>query len=54
MIYTEHQLKEIIIEMIGFVDYVQHTGSNPMSITWRLENEIPAKYLKQTSKLIVS
>ena len=25
-----------------------------MSITWRLEDEIPAKYLKQTSKLIVS
>ena len=39
---------------LGFVDYVQHTGSNPMSIIWRLEDEIPAKYLRQTSKLIVS
>lgn len=40
--------------VFGFVDYMQHTGSNPMSIIWRLEDEIPAKYLRQTSKLIVS
>ena len=40
--------------ILGFVKYVRHTGSKPMSITWRLEDEIPAKYLKQTSKLIVS
>ena len=40
--------------VLGFVDCVQHTGSKPMSITWRLEDEISAKYLKQTSKLIVS
>ncbi len=40
--------------ILGFVKYVRHTGSKPMSITWRLEDEILAKYLKQTSKLIVS
>ena len=40
--------------VLGFVDYVQHTGSNPMSITWRLVAEIPAKYIKKTNKLIVS
>lgn len=40
--------------VLGFVDYVQHTGSNPMSITWRLAAEIPAKYIKKTNKLIVS
>ena len=40
--------------VLGFVDYVQHTGSNPMSITWRLAAEIPAKYIRQTNKLIVS
>ena len=40
--------------VLGFVDYVQRTGSNPMSITWRLAAEIPAKYIKKTNKLIVS
>ena len=40
--------------VLGFVDYVQHTGSNPMNITWRLAAEIPAKYIRQTNKLIVS
>ena len=40
--------------VFGFVDYMQHTGSSPMSIIWRLEDEIPAKYLRQTNKLIVS
>ena len=40
--------------VLGFVDYVQHTGSNPMSITWKLADEIPAKYIKKTNKLIVS
>ncbi|WP_242826749.1 DEAD/DEAH box helicase [Butyrivibrio sp. NC3005] len=40
--------------VLGFVDYVKHTGSNPMNITWELEEAIPAKYIKQTKKLIVS
>ena len=40
--------------VLGFVDYVQHTGSNPMNITWKLADEIPAKYIKKTNKLIVS
>lgn len=38
--------------VLGFVDYMQHTGSNPMNILWRLEEEIPAKYMKQTRKLL--
>ena len=40
--------------VLGFVNYLQHTGSRPMNITWKLEREIPAKYSKQTKKLIVS
>ncbi len=40
--------------ILGFVDYVQHTGSKPMNITWQMEDNIPAKYIKQTRKLIVS
>ena len=39
--------------VLGFVDYVQHTGSRPMNIVWRLSDEIPAKYLKQTRKMLV-
>ena len=40
--------------VLGFVDYVQHTGSNPMSITWKLADEIPAKFIRKTNQLIVS
>lgn len=40
--------------VLGFVNYVKHSGSNPMNITWKLDEEIPAKYIKQTKKLIVS
>lgn len=38
---------------LGVVNYVSHTGSKPMNIIWELENEIPAKYLKKTNKLVV-
>ena len=40
--------------VLGFVDYVQHSGSRPMNIVWRLADEIPAKYIKQTRKMLVS
>lgn len=39
--------------VLGFANYVSHNGSNPMNITWELEQEIPAKYLKETKKLLV-
>ncbi len=39
--------------VLGFANYVKHEGSKPMSITWELEQEIPAKYLKETKKLVV-
>ena len=38
---------------LGTASYVKHEGEKPMNITWRLDNPIPAKYLKKTSKLLV-
>ena len=38
---------------LGTAHYVSHEGSRPMNITWRLDNPIPAKFLKKTNKLMV-
>lgn len=38
---------------LGVVNYVSHEGSNPMNITWRLEKQIPAKFMKKTNTLMV-
>jgi len=38
---------------LGTANYVSHTGSRPMNITWKLDSPIPAKYLKKTNKLVV-
>ncbi len=37
---------------LGLADYVKHTGSKPMNITWKLLRPIPAKYLKKTNQLV--
>lgn len=37
---------------LGPVSYVSHTGSRPMSITWRLEAPIPAELLQQYATLL--
>lgn len=37
---------------LGTANYVEHRGSKPMNITWKLDMPIPAKYLKKTNKLI--
>ncbi|MGF7012049.1 superfamily II DNA or RNA helicase [Lachnospiraceae bacterium PF1-22] len=37
---------------LGTASYVKHEGSKPMNITWKLDQPIPAKYLKKTNKLI--
>jgi superfamily II DNA or RNA helicase len=37
---------------LGPVEYVSHEGSNPISIVWRLQNPIPARYLEITGKTI--
>ena len=36
---------------LGLADYVSHEGSRPMSIIWKLERPIPAKFLPATNKL---
>ena len=38
---------------LGTANYVKHEGSRPMNITWRLDQPIPAKFLKKTNKLVV-
>lgn len=38
---------------LGTASYRKHTGNKPMSITWHLDDAIPAKYLKKTNKLVV-
>ena len=38
---------------LGTANYVTHTGSKPMNITWELDRPIPAKFLKKTNKLVV-
>ena len=38
---------------LGTANYVTHSGSKPMNITWKLDRPIPAKFLKKTNKLVV-
>ncbi|MDD3290451.1 MAG: DUF3427 domain-containing protein, partial [Eubacteriales bacterium] len=38
---------------LGTANYVRHDGSKPMNITWKLNEPIPAKFLKKTNKLVV-
>lgn len=38
---------------LGTANYVKHEGSRPMNITWRLDQPIPAKFLKKTNKLVI-
>ncbi|WP_417528386.1 DUF3427 domain-containing protein [Marinomonas shanghaiensis] len=37
----------------GEVNYISHTGSQPMSITWRLQQAMPSFMWKQAAKLAV-
>lgn len=38
---------------LGTANYMKHTGDRPMSITWKLDKPIPAKFLKKTNKLMI-
>lgn len=38
---------------LGSANYVKHTGDRPMSITWKLDKPIPARFLKKTNKLMI-
>ena len=37
---------------LGTANYVSNKGSKPMSIIWELDFPIPAKYIKDTQKLV--
>jgi len=37
---------------LGTANYVSHEGSKPMNIIWKLDELIPAKYLKKTNQLV--
>ncbi|MEI3193538.1 MAG: DUF3427 domain-containing protein [Lachnospiraceae bacterium] len=37
---------------LGTATYATHTGSKPMNITWKLDQAIPAKYLRKTNQLL--
>lgn len=39
---------------LGTANYVCHQGSRPMSITWKLDEPIPAKLSKKINKLVVN
>ncbi len=38
---------------LGTARFMSYDGSKPMNIIWRLDNPIPAKFLKKTDKLAV-
>lgn len=38
---------------LGTASYVQHTGSRPMNITWRLHRPLPAHLLRKANQLVV-
>ena len=37
---------------LGLANFVSYEGSKPMNIIWKLEDPIPAKFLKKTNKLV--
>lgn len=51
--FKEDDLGTAPYTFLGTASYLTHTGNKPMSITWILDNVIPAKYLKKTNKLVV-
>ncbi len=38
---------------LGTASYVQHSGSRPMNITWRLHRPMPASMLRKANQLVV-
>ena len=38
---------------LGAVEYVEHSNSKPINITWKLNRHIPAKFYKKSNKLMV-
>ena len=38
---------------LGTAEYLSHTGSKPISILWKMHNQIPAFLIKKSNKLVV-
>ena len=38
---------------LGTAEYISHTGSKPMSILWKMHNQIPAFLIKKSNKMVV-
>ncbi|MEQ3528506.1 DUF3427 domain-containing protein [Pseudoalteromonas sp. XMcav11-Q] len=58
-LFVREQSKDEFGKTMGFVnfgevDYVSHTGSQPMSITWQLRNSMPAFMWKHAAKLAMA
>ncbi|GLX80734.1 DUF3427 domain-containing protein [Thalassotalea eurytherma] len=58
-LFVREQSKDEFGKTMGFVnfgevDYVSHTGSQPMNITWMLRNTMPAFMWKQAAKLAMA
>lgn len=57
-LFVREQIKDEFGRTMGFVnfgevEYVSHTGSQPMSITWRLKNAMPSFMWHDAAKLAV-
>lgn len=50
--YNKDQTGTAPFVYLGKADYVSHQGSSPMNIIWHLERPIPAKFIRQTGKLL--
>ena len=37
---------------LGKAEHEWHSGNKPMSVIWKLEKPIPAKFIKKTSKML--
>ncbi len=50
--YKSDKAGAVAYTFLGLADYITHEGSRPMSITWKLQKPIPAKFYKKTNMII--
>lgn len=48
-----NSLGSVPYTFLGTVHHSSHTGNRPVSIIWKLDYQIPPRYLKKTNKLLV-
>lgn len=49
----KNSLGSVPYTFLGTVHHLSHTGNRPVSIIWKLDYQIPPRYLKKTNKLLV-